>query len=104
LRDQVFAIRSTIERQNAQLGGTKAVNRDVIGLYRSGEDCQLHVLLYRDDKLAGSSSHHLTTQLPDDELVEQFTARYYEGDHPVPPEVLLPVMVDDPESLSAYIS
>lgn len=104
LRDQAFAIRTTVESQNAQLAGTKSVHRDVIGMHREGEAVQLHVLLYREDKLVGTTTHGLTSPLPDDEVVEQFCMRYYEGDRPIPPEVLLPVEVDDPVSLGLYIS
>ena len=104
LRDQLFAIRATVESQNAQISGKDSINRDVIGIYREGEYVQLHVLLYRDSRLVGSSTHAFGTSLPDDELIEQFAQRYYEGDHTIPPEVLLPIQVDDPISLGAYIS
>ncbi len=104
LRDQVFAVRATIESQNAQLAGRKTINRDVIGLHREGESIQIQVLLYRDDRLVGSTTHNLSSGLPDDEVIEQFCARYYEGDRPIPPEVLLPVDVDDAVSLGLYVS
>jgi len=104
LRDQAFAIRTTVESQNAQFAGTKTVNRDVIGMHREGESTQLHVLLYRDDKLVGSTTHNVQSMLPDDEVIEQFCMRYYEGDRPIPPEVLLPIDVDDPISIGLYVS
>lgn len=104
LRDQLFALRQTVESQNVQIGGRKTVNRDVVGLHREGEHAQIHVLIYRDDKLLGSTSHQFRSSLPDDELIEQFVQRYYEGDRAIPPEVLLPITIDDEESLGAYIA
>jgi len=70
--------------------GTK-VERDVLGLARTGEDALVHRLAFREGRLAESRSHLFRSELPDEELMHVvLTALYGQGRREVPREVVVP--------------
>jgi excinuclease ABC subunit C len=105
VRDQIGAVEQTVERQG--IVGTRAVNRDVFGLARSGEEVQVEVLFVRDGRVIGASDHGFSdVRLDDAAVMSSFLGQYYGGseERPVPSEVLTPVPVDDDGALEALLA
>jgi excinuclease ABC subunit C len=106
LRDQIAALASSLERQgvvSTELGE----DLDAIGLAREGDRVELAVLLFRRGKLVGRRSFALAEQeLPDDEVLSSFLARYYDAERgeEVPARVLLPLLVEDAALKAEWLS
>lgn len=103
LRDQLSAIETTLERQQAV--ATQFVDQDVIGYHRQGDVLQWAVLLIREGKLCGRRTFRSTDQeFPDDESVSGFVSQYY--DRPgvdFPDEVLLPLPIEDEQAKADWL-
>lgn len=93
-RDRLQALRRTVERQGVL--AAEAVERDVLGLARSGADALVHRLAFRGGRLQESRSHLFRSELPDEELLHVvLTALYGQGRREVPPEIVLPCAPED---------
>jgi len=94
-RDQIKALRNTLERQSVALSDLK--DRDAVGLFVDGEAACANVFLLRDGRLSGRISFHL--RVPDGatiaDVLEGFLPQFYSAANAVPPEVLLPAWLDD---------
>lgn len=94
LRDRVRAIRNTAQGQEVLQhdGG----DQDVFGLYREGGFAEVQVLLVRAGRLVAHRSFGFRDwNLPEEELIGSVLTQFYGGDHPIPPEILLPVELAD---------
>ncbi len=103
-RDQLFALRSTLQTQSTELGKKSWLHHDVIGFSREEDKACLYLLLYRDGQLLTSRVYYFDFSLSNDELIEQFVSRYYEKNNQFPHELLLPCEIDDELALSEYLS
>ena len=104
LRDQARAIERALEEQSVV---TRALtDLDVFGLAREGPFCAVHVQRVRRGRIAHTRSFKLgRNEAPADVLLSQFLQRYYVGDEEnPPPEVLLPVSVEDSDVLESWLS
>ncbi|MBN1859483.1 excinuclease ABC subunit UvrC [Candidatus Bipolaricaulota bacterium] len=94
-RDQVLALRNTLERQAVALSDLK--DRDAIGLYIDGSAACANVFQLRDGRLSGRIAFHL--RVPDGattiDVLPEFLSRFYSAAHAVPPEILLPAPMDE---------
>jgi excinuclease ABC subunit C len=92
-RDQIRAIEGSLEPQQvAEVGRSRAIDRDVFGLHREGSLLEVALLLVRRGKLVGSRSFGFEDQeVPDAEVLSTFLNLYYHGGAEVPEEVLVPV-------------
>lgn len=101
-RDRLAALRRTVERQGVR--PRDRVDRDVLGLARTGHSAVVHRLAFRDGRLAESRSHSFRSELPDEELLHStITALYGAGRRAAPKEVLLPCAPTDPELLTSAL-
>ena len=94
LRDRVRAVRNTAQGQEVLQhdGG----DQDVFGLYREGGFAEVQVLLVRAGRLVAHRSFGFRDwNLPEEELIGSVLTQFYGGDHPIPPEILLPVELAD---------
>ena len=94
LRDRLRAIRNTGQGQEVLQhdGG----DQDVFGLYREGGFAEVQVLLVRSGRLVSHRSFGFRDwNLPEEELIGSVLTQFYGGDHPIPPEILLPVELAD---------
>src|SRR5512133_1820291 len=90
IRDQLFAIERSLERQNVAVG--EEIDQDAFALYREADRLLLYVLYVRHGRITGGQSFLLTGQeVPDEELLASFVNLYYGQDNFVPKEVLLPL-------------
>ncbi len=96
-------IEKTIEGQSVDKPlGTDA---DVLGLFRQGEEVVLSQLFVRNGKLMGSRHYDFTNIAQDDaELLESFLVQHYEKLQELPHEILLPVVVEEAETIADILS
>jgi excinuclease ABC subunit C len=105
LRDRIRALEKIIERQRIT-SGEEDSDRDVIGLaYSNGHACA-QLFFVRGGKLVGSE--HFVLEGTDDEspgpVLSSFLQQFYDAAAQVPPEILLPEEVEDPETLAEWLA
>jgi len=90
LRDQLFAIERSLERQ--MIATTETIDQDVFGYHREADRLVVYVLYVRQGRLNGGQSFPFAGQeFPDEELLGSFVNLYYGEDNVLPDEVLLPL-------------
>ena len=103
LRDQVRAIETTIERQQAVAHWGS--DQDAFGLYREGGFVEVQVLLVRAGKLSGNQNYSFEDfEFPDDEVLSAVLTQFYDGERPVPDSILVPVPLEDAAVRAEYLS
>ncbi len=104
LRDRLFSVRKTMERQRT-VAVPGAADRDVFGIYTQGRFCEIQVLYFRGGKMAGGRSFSFNLrEMPVDELLGSFLLQYYADSPTIPSEVLVPVEIEDAETLGEILS
>lgn len=89
----IRSLEKTIERQH--VAQAEGVDRDVLGLFREGEDVVLTQLLFRGGKMIGSESHHFSGVAQEDSaIVESFILQQYDHAELMPEELLLGVELE----------
>ena len=102
-RDQAQAVERCLERQDVVMTGLS--NLDVFGIGREGPYVAMHVQQVRRGRIKHARAYKLgRSEAPDDVIVSEFIGRYYGRIAEVPPEVLLPVPIDDVELSMAWLS
>lgn len=90
LRDQIKAIRQTVERQAAVLPGE--VDIDVVGIAESGEGLGLGILFVRQGKVLDGKTFFWPgiglAEAP--ELIASFLTQFYGPSSIIPPRILIP--------------
>lgn len=103
LRDQIGAVRKTLERQDVALASLR--DQDVVGLYREGPDLCVSVLEIRGGRVATINTHLFSDQAAADEAVlESFLLQSYATRDDVPAEVIVPIVLEGAEPLSELLS
>jgi excinuclease ABC subunit C len=98
LRDRIGAIEQTVESQ--AMISARFLDRDVFGLAREGAQLEIQSLHVRRGKLLGGNSHRFRdVRIDDSEALGSFLGQYYGEDRELPHEVLLPLAVEDSETL-----
>jgi excinuclease ABC subunit C len=87
IKDQLAALQSVAEPQNVV---ADAGDEDAIGLHRSGDAATVAFLTFRGGALENCRRVSFRSSLPDDLLLAELLARFYEGDRYVPATVVLP--------------
>lgn len=103
VRDRLQAAIQFTERQRRI--DRRPINRDVIGMVREDSYAAFSVIRIRGGRIIGNSPFHMNRarELNDKELLEAFIIRHYNLTDSLPDEILLPLNLDDPESLSSYL-
>lgn len=103
LRDRMFAIKATVERQVAVT--TDFVDRDVLGISRKPGGSVITVLYVRGGILTGSRNFGFDEVMgTDGESIQAFLRQYYDKDRFVPDEVLIPCSIDDLELMEQWLA
>jgi excinuclease ABC subunit C len=103
IRDQIAAIEETLERQQA--ASTTFADQDAVGLYREGSQVEVRVLRVREGKLLGSDRVEMEpTEAPDEEILGAVLTQYYRADRFIPPEILIPLDLEDREARAELLS
>jgi len=102
LRDKMFALEKTLERQLAVT--TDFQDRDVLAIARSTEISLIILLFIRGGFLLGSRDAEFSLTLSTDaELVRTFIRQYYDSNPFVPGEILVPTHLEDKSLLEDWL-
>ncbi len=101
LRDQVTAIRKTIEGQIVTR--TVSDDIDVVGFHREKNRVEIAMLFIRKRSLVSSLTHSFQTKLGDAEVLASFLSQYYAQGNPVPESVVIPIEVPDTDMLESLL-
>ena len=102
VRDQMFAIQRTVERQ--RITSPQASDRDVFAAYREGERIVIQRLSVRDGRVSGGEMYpfdHAVLSTVDH--LSSFLNQYYQSGATIPEEVLLPEEIPEMESLEEFL-
>jgi excinuclease ABC subunit C len=100
VRDRLYALRRTLERQRT-VNVPGAGDRDVFGVHTEGRFCEIQVLFFRSGKMTGGRSYSFNRrETPLEEVVSSFLLQYYADGPGIPAEVLVPVPLEEAETLS----
>jgi len=103
LRDKMFALEKTLEKQVAVT--TDFIDRDVLAIARSAEYDLITILFIRGGFLLGtrhfSFSENIATEA---EVIGNFIRQYYEKTPFVPKEILVPTLLKDAPLLAELLS
>jgi excinuclease ABC subunit C len=104
LRDQIAAIETTQERQQAVEHW--GADQDVFALYREGGSIEVQVLFVRDGKIVGNRSYGFDDwEFPDAEVLEAVLTQFYQATtRDIPDEILIPLAVSDAAVRAEYLS
>lgn len=94
LRDKMFALEKTVEKQVAV--STDFKDRDVIACARTADFSLVTMLFVRGGFLQGSRSFTFSATIADDgDLIATFIRQYYASAPFIPKEILVPVLPED---------
>ncbi len=99
LRDRIAGIRLTMERQ--RVVGSQDEDQDVIGFYEEAGQVEIALLQVREGSLVERRGFPFSeTVIPPAELLRSFLLQYYaQPGRSIPPEILLPMEVEDREAV-----
>ena len=100
LRDRLYALQQTVERQRAVVTAG-AQDCDVFGYFSKGRFVEIEVLFYRAGKLMGGRAYSFAeSEMPLDELLSSFVLQYYATNPAIPSEVLVPLEMEEADTLA----
>jgi excinuclease ABC subunit C len=104
LRDRIFKIERTLERQ--RITQTASVDQDVIGIARQGSAVDLQLLFVRGGLLIGRKDFFWpqSADATDEELVRSAVEQFYNKEGQPPRELLIPVDIPDADLLARWLS
>ncbi len=104
LRDRIFKIERTLERQ--RITQTASIDQDVIGIARHGTSVDLQVLFVRGGLLIGRKDFFWleSADATDEELVRSAVEQFYNKEGQPPRELLIPVDIPDADLLARWLS
>jgi excinuclease ABC subunit C len=104
LRDRIFKIERTLERQ--RITQTASIDQDVLGIARHGTSVDLQVLFVRGGLLIGRKDFFWleSADATDEELVRSAIEQFYNKEGQPPRELLIPVNIPDADLLAHWLS
>jgi len=94
LRDKMFALEQTLEKQVVVTNDFK--DRDVLGIAKSEENSIVTLLFIRSGFLVGTRNFIFSeTMSTKSEMIGAFIRQYYDKIHFVPKEILVPIPLED---------
>lgn len=104
LRDRIFKIERTLERQ--RITQTASIDQDVIGVARHGTSVDLQLLFVRGGLLIGRKDFFWleSADATDEELVRSAVEQFYNKEGQPPRELLIPVDIPDADLLARWLS
>lgn len=102
IRDRIAAIGKMVSVQKVVSNDT--TDRDVVGIYREGTSLGISVLFVRSGRLTGSRYGLFTSVLSEDgEAIQSFIEQFYHAKDYVPPQILLPTEIPEPELVHQWL-
>ncbi len=103
LRDKLFAIEKTLEKQRSV--STDMKDRDVIGLWTDSGNAMITVLYIRGGFLLGKHQFPFESiWIPESEILSEFMRQFYERAHSIPPEILVSHTPDDAGIITSVLA
>jgi excinuclease ABC subunit C len=104
LRDRIFKIERTLERQ--RITQTASIDQDVVGLARHGASVDLQLLFVRGGLLIGRKDFFWleSADATDEELVRASIEQFYNKEGQPPRELLIPVDIPDADLVAHWLS
>lgn len=104
VRDRVYALRTTLERQRTVRSMGEG-DQDVFGVFTQGRFSEIQVLFFRGGKMMGGRSFSFNQrEMPLEEVLSSFLLQYYSEMSTVPSEILLPLELEDSVTLAEIFS
>lgn len=108
LRDRLYALQRTVERQRT-VAVPGAQDRDVFGAYNQGHFAEIQIIFFRKGKMLGGRSFSFKRrEMPLDEVLSSFVLQYYSEidtmEAAIPAEVLMPMPLEDASILAEVLS
>ncbi|MBU0908167.1 MAG: excinuclease ABC subunit UvrC [Proteobacteria bacterium] len=102
-RDQLRALEETLEKQI--VAGEGALELDVFGFVRQGPSVAISIMTVRHGRVLGQQVFFLAEPVGEDaEVLAEGVKRYYEEADFIPRELLFPLLPDDHQLLSEWLS
>lgn len=103
LRDRIFALEQTLEKQVAVV--TDFVDRDVVGIARNADYSMLALMVVREGVIQGVRYSFVKDDISSpDEIIGAFIKKYYDFADDIPKEILLPVALPDVAAYGQWLS
>lgn len=103
VRDQIRAVEKTVEQQTVVSSGMK--DQDVIGLFRSGKEAGIVILLVRGGYMVGTKHFTIHCEWEDSrEALESFLKQYYRDRTFVPSEIIFSEPIGDTALIAEWLS
>ena len=103
LRDRIWALEHTLEKQNVDWAGTK--DQDVLGVYVHEDVYQLCILFVRAGKLLGSKSFvPVKMKMELTEIISSSLTQYYDGGANIPDEIIIPCSLLDEAVIAEWLT
>ena len=104
LRDQIQALEKVLTRQ--RMVSSNFLDQDFIGLYSQGRMAHIEVLFVRSGKLIGSQSLSMDNRqgAGDEEIIDTFLKQFYGKERFIPEEIIIPVPLEDCQSIETWLS
>ncbi len=102
LRDLIYSIESSLERQ--QVVDTGLGNRDVWGLHREGARGAVAIVPIREGVMTEPRASLIEVGDDDPDLLSTMINTLYQGDVPIPAEVVVPVLPANHEALEEVLT
>src|SRR5579859_1785224 len=104
LRDRIRSAERVVTQQ--QIVYSSIADEDVIGVHHEGPYSAVQVFLVRGGRLIGRQHFVLEGhgEESDDEIVWSFVIQYYSQTTDIPDELVLPVKIDDMESIRVWLN
>jgi excinuclease ABC subunit C len=102
LRDKMFALKKTLEKQS--IVSADLMDRDVLGIASELHCSVITLLSVRSGYLKGTQTFHFSeTMASDMDLMESFIFQYYEKRHFVPAAILVSIPVESVGALEDFL-
>lgn len=99
-RNLLHAIEVTVEKQKVVMSGG---DRDVVGFYRNAGRIEIALLFIRAGVLSGTHLFSLSWELDDAAAISAFLLQYYTGTPFIPEEILLPLAIEEGDTLAELL-
>jgi excinuclease ABC subunit C len=104
IRDQIKALDSVMQKQ--KVADVEKVDKDIIALARDKKDVFVVALEIREGILIGRQNFHLIAfqESEDKEILSTFLRQYYMHSVVIPPEIILPIEIEDQEMIQEWLT
>lgn len=102
-RDKIESLKVMKERQ--KITSAKRDNRDVVGIYFSGNECCVRMFYIRNGKTIGTENFVFQSgDNSEEEVLGSFIKQFYHSSTDIPAEIIIPMEIDEMEDVEKWLS